>query len=376
MANFAIDISSKFSVLMDSDHSDDEPDVLIQKIAKEKEEEKKRKEKEKLDAIKAKKKQLSQSKKVILKSDSFQKLESAPAQRRGTLNRGTSATNRGRGAATTQTRQANDVSFAVDTPVDRGQFNAAPRGRGGRGAFTSARGGFPRAPRFNDEQSDNSNRQGGRLYERHSGSDKTGVKPIDKRDGSGAHNWGGHEDAIEVGLSIVQDDVNATTAEAPAEAGVQLTEDTAENVAPVDEGDQQMTLKEYFTQLQAQRRDVPIVSKPKRAANEGKNPFENMRVYRKLNAEDYDEESDDEDSDARRSGHHNQQLISFDLRFSRNVADTSAVRGRGGVRGIGPRRGRGAGPRIVQSGMEESAPPKSSPRQLNLDNDDEFPVLG
>lgn len=45
------------------------------------------------------------------------------------------------------------------------------RGRGGQ------RGGFAGGRR--------------REFERHSGSDKTGVKAVEKRDGFGPHNWGG-----------------------------------------------------------------------------------------------------------------------------------------------------------------------------------------
>ena len=37
----------------------------------------------------------------------------------------------------------------------------------------------------------------GKRRDRQSGSDKTGVKPIDKRGGEGAHNWGTHKQDIE-----------------------------------------------------------------------------------------------------------------------------------------------------------------------------------
>ena len=36
--------------------------------------------------------------------------------------------------------------------------------------------------------------RGKREYDRHSGSDKSRVKPIEKRDGSGAYNWGNPAD--------------------------------------------------------------------------------------------------------------------------------------------------------------------------------------
>lgn len=37
----------------------------------------------------------------------------------------------------------------------------------------------------------------GKRRDRQSGSDKTGVKSVDKRDGAGAHNWGTHKQDIE-----------------------------------------------------------------------------------------------------------------------------------------------------------------------------------
>ena len=55
------------------------------------------------------------------------------------------------------------------------------RGRGGAGIGGAGRGG----------------RGGKREFDRQSGSDKSGVKPQEKREGSGAHNWGSVKDEIE-----------------------------------------------------------------------------------------------------------------------------------------------------------------------------------
>ena len=73
---------------------------------------------------------------------------------------------------------------------DRGEFRGRGRGRGGRGGSGGAggtggrgRGGFDRF--------------GKRDFDRHSGSDKSGVKAVDKRDGQGSHNWGNFKDDIE-----------------------------------------------------------------------------------------------------------------------------------------------------------------------------------
>ncbi|KAH8368368.1 hypothetical protein KR084_010415 [Drosophila pseudotakahashii] len=42
------------------------------------------------------------------------------------------------------------------------------------------------------------NHRGGRLFDRQSGSNCTGVKAVDKRNGAGAHNWGSPEQEIEL----------------------------------------------------------------------------------------------------------------------------------------------------------------------------------
>merc|ERR1711879_747526 len=61
-----------------------------------------------------------------------------------------------------------------------GPFDAEKGGRGGLGRGAGGRGG----------------RGGKRDFDRKSGDDKTGVKPVDKKDGNGSHNWGTFEDEI------------------------------------------------------------------------------------------------------------------------------------------------------------------------------------
>jgi len=67
----------------------------------------------------------------------------------------------------------------------RSSFRGAPRGD--RGGARGARG----APRGRGDN------RGKRDFDRQSGSDKTSVKPVEKREGSGPHNWGSVQDEIE-----------------------------------------------------------------------------------------------------------------------------------------------------------------------------------
>ncbi|XP_014276922.1 SERPINE1 mRNA-binding protein 1 [Halyomorpha halys] len=64
-----------------------------------------------------------------------------------------------------------------------------------RGVFV--RGGGTRGGGWKGSQRATFDSRGKREYDRQSGSDKTGIKSIDKRDGSGAHNWGNLRDDIE-----------------------------------------------------------------------------------------------------------------------------------------------------------------------------------
>lgn len=64
---------------------------------------------------------------------------------------------------------------------------------GGAGAGGNTGGGR----NFNNDRGSNRRQYGKREFDRQSGSDKTGVKAIDKRDGAGAHNWGTHKQDID-----------------------------------------------------------------------------------------------------------------------------------------------------------------------------------
>lgn len=83
-----------------------------------------------------------------------------------------------------------------------------------------------------------------RQRDRQSGSDKTGVKSVDKRDGNGAHNWGSHKQDI--------DDINKPpTDDENKEGGEENVEDSTP-AAPVEEEPKEMTLDEWKAQRQAQ----------------------------------------------------------------------------------------------------------------------------
>lgn len=120
--------------------------------------------------------------------------------------------------------------------------------RGGRSGFRGrGRGGRGRG------------RGGGREFDRRSGSDKSSVKPQDKRDGSGSYNWGTPDDEIKEASEEHSGGFGAPPKdnETPAE-NVEQTNETEETTEPepVDEGPKEITFEEYKKQL-AESRSKP-----------------------------------------------------------------------------------------------------------------------
>lgn len=70
-------------------------------------------------------------------------------------------------------------------------------GGGGGGSGAAAGGNAGGGRNFTNERGTNRRQYGKREFDRQSGSDKTGVKAVDKRDGAGAHNWGTHKQDID-----------------------------------------------------------------------------------------------------------------------------------------------------------------------------------
>merc|ERR1712157_211042 len=107
-------------------------------------------------------------------------------------------------------------------------------------------------------------RGGKRDFDRKSGDDKTGVKPVDKKDGNGSHNWGTFEDEIKA----EDDKANVSASdESPAENTEQkektegeVTELDAEaeaKKAAEEEEARTMTLDEWKAQQAGAKEDKP-----------------------------------------------------------------------------------------------------------------------
>ncbi|GLG93556.1 hypothetical protein R5R35_003956 [Gryllus longicercus] len=257
------------------------------------------------------------------------------------------------------------------------------RGRGMRGA---GRGGY-----------DN---RGKREFDRQSGSDKTGVKPVDKRDGAGAHNWGTHRDDIEEQLNSprltddqaewgekVENEVPhpAETTEVKESDG---TED--ENAQPVEEEPRELTLDEYYAMRRGRQKPTYNIRK----AGEGEDLTQWKKMYELKKKDGEEEEEEEEEYDAseypQRVGRQ-KHLLDIDIHFA-DSRRGSRGRGRGGLRGTGRGRGTGAPPGMSRGPGENRIPlpsrgfserPEREPFQRNprqsapkVDDEHDFPSLG
>jgi len=254
----------------------------------------------------------------------------------------------GFGSYQTQVADSNEggITFGFDGEDRRGG-RSGYRGRGGRGGRGRGRGG-------------------NREFDRRSGSDKSSVKPHDKKDGSGSYNWG-----------TPQDDINAAsdehsggfgtpkeTEETPAENVEQTTEnDDVPEPEPVDEGPQEMTFEEYKKQLAESR------TKPEFNLRKVDSDKKGLTQLKKPTEED------------------NAQKSSFFFP-RKNVAETYKTSGRvkenlpvpirygsGENRHMdGNRRGQRT-PRDGKKGGRRGDDSAKGGRELALGNDDEFPSL-
>ncbi|XP_058804859.1 SERPINE1 mRNA-binding protein 1-like isoform X2 [Phymastichus coffea] len=271
---------------------------------------------------------------------------------------------------------------------DFGERRGGGRGRGlgrGRGGGFRGRGGF-----------DN---RGKREFDRQSGSDKTGIKPIDKKDGAGSHNWGTHNDEIEESLNQSDQDwaiekldespttVNETkdsagTGGTSAEVGDSGDKSSGEE-KPAEEEARELTLDEW----KALRQNRPKPEYNLRKAGEGEDPSRWKKMYaleRKKEGE-AEEDEDDEEYDAaeypQRVGRQ-KHVLDIEIQFSDSRRSGGGGRGRVGRGGRAP--GRGFGNRGPPRGGFESGEPRSteqrSPRERQnapkVDDEHDFPSLG
>ncbi|XP_049531047.1 plasminogen activator inhibitor 1 RNA-binding protein-like [Anopheles darlingi] len=255
------------------------------------------------------------------------------------------------------------------------QTSKFPRGGGGGGAGgpTNKSAGandekYPRKPRDSDPDrkqqpyAQNGVKQrfeggrGKRELDRQSGSNKTGIKAVDKRDGAGSHNWGSSKQDAKEFSNLQEQDYQAQDADTSAEEKPQTDRNMNGQAGEGETGDagnaksedeaKEMTLDEWKAQKAAVR------LKPQynlRKAGEGENSAQwdkMVALNKKADGED-DEGNDTQKTTAAvaapAGGNKNKQVLDIEFHFNDNRRG-GLGRGRGGGRGgKGGPRGAGIG---------------------------------
>ncbi|XP_063928398.1 SERPINE1 mRNA-binding protein 1 isoform X3 [Zophobas morio] len=255
--------------------------------------------------------------------------------------------------------------------------------RGGRALGNKPAG--PRGPRrpFDD-------RRGKREFDRQSGSDKThgyrGVKPIDKRDGAGAHNWGSHKDVIEEADKTNDAEQSWNENDRPeTNITVETKEEVENNETPVEEEPKELTLDEWKAQRAGRMKPQYNIRK----AGEGEDPSQWKKMY-ELRKKENETESEEEEYDAteypQRVGRQ-KHVLDIDIQFNDNRRGGGRGRGqRSGIRGGNRTNQRGAGgnggggpgiERPERRYREEPADERPENRRApKVDDERDFPSLG
>lgn len=224
-----------------------------------------------------------------------------------------------------------------------GNVVESAEGEGYRGGYRGPRGGTgyrgPRGPRREGGETEGE----GRRFDRHSGSEKTGIKAVDKKDGAGKGNWGTATDEV-----VIEETMGQTEGETKDWAErVDENDEKKEGEVPEEDTPNFMTLEEYKAlKSQINKRNDFNIRRP----GEGEDQSKWGKTYvlpKKVDdedEEDEEEEEEDEEDDEPEDIQKKELIKSMQSAFkfeSTNQTDRRGDRGdrgRGGPRG-GPRGG-------------------------------------
>lgn len=166
------------------------------------------------------------------------------------------------------------------------------RGRGGGAGFRGERrGGGGGGPRGGGGGGRGGPRK--REFDRQSGSDKSGVKSIDKREGGGSRNWGTYKDEIDVDSTLNQ------TAGDEAEKAEKDIDDKNEEKGDGDDiangppEPKTMTLEEWKAAQKA--RQKPVFNLRKAGEGEDQSQWQNLTLKKKEKVDQDEDEYEEEE---------------------------------------------------------------------------------
>lgn len=230
------------------------------------------------------------------------------------------------GNAETREQRNNRRNVRENVGAPDGQQSRPYRGPGGGPGAGGDR------PQRQNRNYDGQNRK--REFDRQSGSDRTGVKSIDKRDGAGSHNWGSVKEAID-DVNKNESETNVTNAEGGAKADESGTEPQNEQ-ATAEEEAKELTLDEW--KAQQGQRIKPTFNIRKAGEGEDTTQWKKMVVLTSNKKKENDSEEELEYDPALYPQRVGRQQRVLDIQFNFNDGR------RGGPGGFGGRGGRG-GPR-------------------------------
>ncbi|XP_017335300.1 SERPINE1 mRNA binding protein 1a isoform X1 [Ictalurus punctatus] len=260
-------------------------------------------------------------------------------------------------------KPAEGAEFSVDKSVGERPFRGRGGGRGARGGRGRGMG-----------RSDGFDSRGKRDFDRHSGSDRSSLKPEEKRGGGGPHNWGTVKDELsELDQSNVTEESPEGEEHPPADS--ENKENEVEEVK--EEGPKEMTLDEWKAQQDKERAKVEFNL---RKANEGADWNKGYLLHKSKTkdvsavAERHlsDSSSLAQLDDASSDHHFRKPANDITSQLEINFGDLGRPgRGRGGPRG--GRGARGGGPtRPPRERRPDKAAGGSAP---DVDDPEAFPAL-
>lgn len=263
---------------------------------------------------------------------------------------------------------------ADDAKPDRRE--RSERYHGGRGGHRNFGGGF-RGRGYSGYRNDGRDDRGKREFDRHSGSDRSGVRPTDKREGAGPRNWGTPGKELEESVDVLplateevgnwQDDSVTEEKEGAKDAAA----DAPEEKEPKEEEAPQMTLDEWKAKQASQPKN-PSFNLRKAGEGENVEQWKDMKLLKKTDkAADHPAESGKEHKRQAK------QQVNLNIQFGDNAGH--GFGGGGGGRGRGGRGGgRGRGGRGGGGGQRFNSDRPQRGHQMMPDvlNEAEFPTLG
>ncbi|XP_041754358.1 intracellular hyaluronan-binding protein 4 isoform X2 [Coregonus clupeaformis] len=360
-AGFGCAVTNRFGQLLD-DEAD--PFDIIRQAQVEKQKKKKDELKRTDTTAKPVKKESQKDKRTPLNAGEGDHAQAKTVQGQKYPPRGApgQVTERGEQRIAFRDRRQNDseapLGYSIERPVDQGE--RAGRGRGG---------GRGRGMRGNFRSTDGFDQRGKREFERHSGSDRTGVRPEEKRGGSGPRNWGS-----------MRDHMSAAADGAPTEGGdgdeVADSAEAGANRAPETEGEGEAVVEVSVEMSLDEWKALQEQNRPKKEFNLRKAdtivPSDSVVIHKsKKQVEEHVEEVEEEDDTASLRRPANDITAKLKIDFG------SLGRPSRGTRG-GGRGGRG-GPATRPETISPQKPPEKARFQQgqapNPDDPEDFPAL-